>query len=103
MIEIIGTAIILLIGVLIWYLKCQTNRMNKREDKRDERDAKREDKMLNIVDVTLKGVEKTVAQDSKNTAQSTIAVKELKTVITNHLVHAMENLTKEIHNLGKKI
>ena len=108
--KIIATALIALIGVMIWYLKCQTKRMNKREDKRDERDAKREDKILDIVNVSLKDMEKTVSKDSENTVamnDSTVAMKvsvdELKEVISNHLVHNIEKLTNEISRMnGKK-
>jgi len=97
--KIIFAVITALVGVLIWYLKAQTNRSNKREDKRDVRDALREDKLLNIMDVTLKNVEKTVRKDSENTEKVEKTVGELKNVISNHLVHSINDLTKEIKKM----
>jgi len=100
--KIIAWVVTALIGVLIWYLKCQTNRQNEREDKRDKRDAEREDKILNIVDVSLKDLGKTVKEDSDNTANMTKSVYELKDVISNHLVHNIEKLTSEISRMNNK-
>ena len=102
MIEIISSVIIALVGVLIWYLKAQTNRQNKREDKRDERDADREKAILNIVDSSLKDLGKTVKEDSDNTATMTKSVNKLEEVISNHLVHNIDKLTKEIQNMNEK-
>ena len=98
----IVAAVVAIIGVLIWYLKCQTKRQNKREDKRDERDAKREDKILNIVDVSLKDLDKTVKENTENTVKMTGSVDDLKDVIGNHLVHNIEKLTNEISRLNEK-
>ena len=100
--KIILTVITALVGVLIWYLKAQTNRNNKREDKRDTRDEKREEKILNIVDVTLKSVERTVMKDSDNTEKVEKTMSDLKDTINNHLVHSINNLTEEVSKLNEK-
>ena len=78
-------------GVLAWYLWYST----KQNTKREIRDEKREEKILNIVDTSLKDMEKTVSQDSRNTA-------DLKDVISNHLVHSVNSLTTEIRKMNKK-
>lgn len=94
--KIIAYVVTVLIGVMIWYLKSQTNRQNEREDKRDERDIKREEKILNIVDGSLKDMKKVVVKDSENT-------EKLTDVISNHLAHNIEKLTNEISRMnGKK-
>jgi len=99
--KIIFAVITALVGVLIWYLKCQTNRSNKREDKRDVRDALREDKILNIMDVTLKNVEKTVRKDSENTEKVEKTMSRLEKTIENHLVHSIDELTSEIRGMKR--
>jgi len=99
--KIIFAVITALIGVLIWYLKAQTNRSNKREDKRDVRDALREDKILNIMDVTLKNVEKTVRKDSENTEKVEKTMSRLEKTIENHLVHSIDKLTSEIRGMKR--
>ena len=96
---IIAATITTLVGVMVWYLKCQTKRQNKREDKRDERDAKREEKILNIVDVTLKDVEKSVTKDSENTAKVERTMNKLEGTISNDLVHTIKDLTVEIRKM----
>ena len=103
MLGIIAAAMTALIGVVIWYLKQQTKHQIKREDKRDERDAKREDKILNIVDVSLKDMEKTVRKDSENTEKSTTIMSRLESTIDNHLVSSINELTTEVKKLnGRK-
>lgn len=103
MIGIIAAAMTALVGVVIWYLKQQTKHQIKREDKRDERDAKREEKILDIVDVSLKDMEKTVRKDSDNTEKVVHTMGALKDVIENHLVHSINELTVEVSRLnGKK-
>ena len=79
--KIIAWMVTVLVGALIWYLKSQTKRQNEREDKREERDTKREEKILNIVDTSLKDMEKTVSTDTQNTAKMTASVKDLKEVV----------------------
>ena len=101
MIGIIAAAMTALVGVVVWYLKQQTKHQIKREDKRDERDTKREEKILNIVDVSLKDMEKTVSKDSDNTVAMTKSVDSLKTTIDNHLVHSIDNLTVEIKRMNE--
>jgi len=98
---IIAAAMTALVGVVVWYLKQQTKHQIKREDKRDERDAKREEKILNIVDTSLKDMEKTVRKDSDNTVIVAKSVNSLKTTIENHLIHAIDGLTKEIKEMKK--
>ena len=101
--KIIFAVITALVGVLIWYLKAQTNRSNIREDKRDVRDTKREEKILNIVDMSLVNVEKAVRKDSENTEKVERTMNGLKDVITNHLVSSIDKLTTEVRKLnGKK-
>ena len=101
--KILATALMAVIGVLIWYLKSQTKRQDKREDKRDERDTKREEKVLNIVDSSLKDMEKTVRKDSENTEKVEKTMNGLKNVIVNHLVSSIDKLTTEVARLnGKK-
>ena len=100
--KIIISTMTALIGVMVWYLKCQTKRQNIREEKRDERDVKREDRILNIVDVTLKGVEKTVMKDSENTERVEMTINRLENTIENHLVHSIDDLTIEVRKLNDK-
>jgi len=100
--KIIAWMVTVLVGALIWYLKSQTKRQNEREDKREERDTKREEKILNIVDTSLKDMEKTVSTDTQNTAKMTASVKDLKEVIGNHLVHSIKDLTTEVQKMNKK-
>ena len=48
-------------------------------------------------------MEKTVSKDSDNTETMTKSVDELKDVISNHLVHSVDELTQEIKRMnGKK-
>jgi len=89
--KILAGAIMILIGALIWYLKYQTKQQTKREDK-----------ILNIVDTSLKDMEETVSRDADNTEEMTKSVGELKNVIGNHLVHNIEKLTTEISKLNEK-
>lgn len=81
-IYIIGTVITMIVGALVWHLKSQTKHQNKRDDRREVRDAKREDRLVNIVDETLK--------------TNTESTKTLTSVIKNDLVHVLGDLKEEI-------
>ena len=97
----IGWAGVVIIA-MVWYFWYQTKRQTKREDKREERDAKREEKILHIIDVSLKDMEKTVRKDSENTEKVENTISGLKNAIENHLVHSIKRLTAEILKLNKK-
>lgn len=90
-------------GVLAWFLWHTTKQNTKRETARETRDAKREEKILNIVDTSLKDMDKTVTKDSENTEQVKISIDKLEDTISNHLVHSIDKLTTEVLRLnGKK-
>ena len=67
--------------MLAWYLWHQTRAQANRESKREERDAKREDKVLNMMDTSLKNIEiATVKNKSLNKQIAVIQERTLKTM-----------------------
>ena len=92
--KIIYAVITALIGVLIWYLKAQTNRQNKREDKRDVRDTKREDKIMEIVDTSLKHIELTSTENKALNKQIAVIQERTFKAIHEHKKESREALTK---------
>lgn len=60
--ETLGVAgVLLMLGG--WYFINQVNRQAKREDNREERDVLREDKILNMVDSSLRTIEVTTTKN----------------------------------------
>ena len=60
--ETLGVAgVLLMLGG--WYFIHQVNRQSKREDKREARDIVREDKIINMMDTSLKTIEVTTTKN----------------------------------------
>ena len=87
---------------LAWYLWYTTRRQAIREDKREARDEKREDKVLNMVDTSLKNIE--IVTMKNKTLNKQIAVIQERTLkaIDEHKVEnrdAFSKLVRAIDNL----
>ena len=50
----------------------------------------------------LDKIDATVIKDSENTAKVEVAVDKLTDVISNHLVHTIEDLTGEVRRMNDK-
>jgi len=91
-----------IMGALAWFLWFTTKQNNKREVARETRDCKREEKILNIMDTSIKDMQETVKRDSENTEKVEKVMTRLDNTINNHLVHSIEGLTKEIKKMNQK-
>lgn len=81
--ETLGVAgILLMLGV--WYFVHQVNRQNKREDKREERDVKREEKVLDMVDSSLKTIETTTTKNRALNKQIAVIQERTLKVMEKH-------------------
>ena len=81
--ETLGVAgILLMLGV--WYFVHQVNRQNKREDKREERDVKREEKVLDMVDSSLKTIETTTTKNKALNKQIAVIQERTLKVMEKH-------------------
>ena len=93
LIGIIATAMIAIIGVLIWYLKYQTKRSAKREDKHDA--EQKEERLYNRG--IIKGELKTLHQDSIKTAELSRKSIALQKSIGNKTITALNDLCNKIN------
>ena len=80
---------------MVWYLWHTTRRQANREDKREERDAKREEKVLNMVDSSLKTIEVTTTKNK--------ALNKQIAVIQERTLKAMDEHTGESRNVWTKL
>jgi len=79
--QIMASVITVIVGALVWYLKIQTKHQNTRDDRREVRDEKRENRLIVIVDETLK--------------TNTESTNKLSRVIENDLVHVLKDLKEK--------
>ena len=95
--ETLGVAgVLLMLGG--WYFINQVKRQAKREDKREERDIAREDKVMDMVDVTLKNIEITTMKN-KALNKQIVLTQERITTYMDSIEQAVRN-TLEMSNGG---
>ena len=95
--ETLGVAgILLMLGG--WYFINQVRRQAKREDKREERDIAREDKVMDMVDTTLKNIEITTMKN-KALNKQIVLTQERITTYMGSIEQAVRN-TLEMSNGG---
>lgn len=78
-----------------WYLYHQTKASSKREDKREVRDTKREEKVLDMVDSSLKTIEITTTKNKALNKQIAVIQERTLKVMDKHRLEATEH-NKEI-------
>ena len=104
--KIIGTAIIAIITVLIWYLKTNTKHQNEREDKHDTERAKREDNHDKIQMEERLFYRKLVTNDMKELHQDHVKAAEVTNksiVLIKGIGNSQKKLCTLIGNVDKKI
>ena len=105
------TALSILVGLMVWYLKYQTKRQAKREDKQDEERAKREEKRdkdqkeerdyyRNLITNDMEELHK---NDTKNTNLNTQSIALLKDIgdSQNKLCKLIESVDRKINGQKK--
>ena len=95
--ETLGVAgVLLMLGA--WYFIHQVKRQANREDKREERDIAREDKVMDMVDTSLKNIEITTMKN-KVLNKQVVATQERLAVSLVNIEQAVRN-TLEMSNGG---
>ena len=95
--ETLGVAgVLLMLGG--WYFINQVNRQAKREDNREERDAIREEKVLNMMDTSLKTIEITTTKNKALNKQIAMAQERIVSSMSD-MEQAIRN-TLEVSNGG---
>ena len=91
--ETLGVAgVLLMLGG--WYFIHQVNRQAKREDKREERDVVREEKILDMVDTSLKNIEVTTSKNKVLNKQIAVIQERTLKVMDAHRVESEQNSKK---------
>ena len=92
--ETLGVAgVLLVLGA--WYFIHQVKRQSNREDRREERDVKREEKVLDMVDSSLKTIEITTTKNK--------ALNKQIAVIQERTLRTMDAHRKEAEDNSKQI
>ena len=91
--DTLGVAGILLF-LVVWYFYSQVRRQNKREDKRETRQETREDKILNIVDTSLKNIETTTTENKKLNKDIAVIMSQNLTKLEKHDTMSTEAWSK---------
>lgn len=100
MIGIIAAAMTALIGVMVWYLKYQTRRQAKREDKHDA--IQREERLFyrGLVTNDLKGLHQDSLKNTELNVQGITLQKEMIKDFKDHNGHAERFSEKVIETLN---
>ena len=77
--------------MMAWYLWYQTKHTTKREDKREERDTKREEKVLNMVDTSLRTIETTTTKNKALNKQIAVIQERTLQAVDAHRLEATEH------------
>ena len=97
--ETLGVAgILLMLGV--WYFIHQVNRQNRREDKREARDVKREDKVMDMVDTSLKTIETTTTKNKALNKQIAVIQERTLKMIDKHDKECQDAFSKLCETLN---
>ena len=88
---------------MVWYLWHTTRRQANREDKREERDAKREEKVLNMVDSSLKTIEVTTTKNKALNKQIAVIQERTLKMIEKHDKESQDAFSKLCETLDNML